>query len=74
MGLQEKEMNWAVVLKLAMDMAQGMRFMHNFQPALIHRDLKSPNVLVRLRHPSPGHLCPVFTTVLVSFGYGACGH
>jgi serine/threonine protein kinase len=44
-------MNWAVVLKLAMDMAQGMRFMHNFQPALIHRDLKSPNVLVRLRHP-----------------------
>jgi serine/threonine protein kinase len=52
MGLQEKEMNWAVVLKLAMDMAQGMRFMHNFQPALIHRDLKSPNVLVRLRHPS----------------------
>ena len=42
-------MNWAVVLKLAMDIAQGMRFMHNFQPPLIHRDLKSPNVLVRGR-------------------------
>jgi serine/threonine protein kinase len=45
-------MNWAVILKLATDIAQGMRFMHNFQPALIHRDLKSPNVLVRQRKSS----------------------
>lgn len=43
---KERPMNWAVVLKLAKDIAEGMRFMHNFQPALIHRDLKSPNVLV----------------------------
>ena len=46
---EEKALNWANVLKLALDISRGMRFMHNSNPPLIHRDLKSPNILVSKR-------------------------
>jgi len=52
---KKRVVNWAVVLKLAMDIAQGMRFMHNFQPPLIHRDLKSPNVLLATEPTDAGY-------------------
>lgn len=34
-------------LKLALDVAKGIQFMHNSQPPIIHRDLKSPNILIK---------------------------
>ena len=40
------DMNWHLRLKLAIDMAYGMAFLHGINPPLLHRDLKSPNVLV----------------------------
>ena len=38
--------DWHVRLKIALDIAYGMDFLHSINPPLLHRDLKSPNVLV----------------------------
>jgi serine/threonine protein kinase len=32
--------------KVAVDIAEGMAFLHSLNPPLLHRDLKSPNILV----------------------------
>ena len=32
-------------LKMALDVAKGMHFMHSLKPPLMHRDLKSLNLL-----------------------------
>lgn len=37
---------WPLILKAALDIAQGMQFLHSAQPPIIHRDLKSPNILL----------------------------
>jgi serine/threonine protein kinase len=31
---------------MALDAAKGMNYLHNFDPPVIHRDLKSQNLLV----------------------------
>ncbi|XP_068503235.1 probable serine/threonine-protein kinase SIS8 isoform X2 [Phaseolus vulgaris] len=33
-------------LKMAIDAARGMNYLHNCTPVIVHRDLKSPNLLV----------------------------
>ncbi|CAN4088796.1 unnamed protein product [Withania somnifera] len=33
-------------LRMALDAARGMNYLHNCTPAIVHRDLKSPNLLV----------------------------
>lgn len=38
----------SMVLKIARDVAAGMAYMHSHSPPIIHRDLKSPNILVSL--------------------------
>ncbi|KAL6069141.1 Myotubularin-like phosphatase domain [Balamuthia mandrillaris] len=38
--------NWSFVLKLCRDIALGVTFMHRHTPPIIHRDLKTPNVLL----------------------------
>lgn len=43
----ESRRDWAYNLKVALDIAHGMHAMHSADPPFIHRDLKSPNVLVR---------------------------
>ncbi|EGC30717.1 roco6, ROCO family protein [Dictyostelium purpureum] len=42
--------NWALILKLALDIAKGMDFLHSVTPPLLHRDLKSPNVLLSMKN------------------------
>jgi len=34
-------------MKVAFDIARGMRYLHSFKPPIIHRDLRSPNCFVR---------------------------
>ena len=40
------ELTWGIRLKLASDIATGMCHLHGADPPLLHRDLKSPNVLL----------------------------
>ena len=35
-------------IRLALDVARGMRYLQEISPPIIHRDLRSPNILVRL--------------------------
>jgi len=44
---QKCELGWPAKLKIATDIAAGMTFLHNMDPPFLHRDLKTPNVLVR---------------------------
>jgi serine/threonine protein kinase len=38
--------DWATILKMATDAAKGMNYLHTYSPPIIHRDLKSHNLLV----------------------------
>lgn len=39
-------LDWSRRLNMALDAAKGMLYLHNHTPPIIHRDLKSPNLLV----------------------------
>jgi serine/threonine protein kinase len=43
---KDKCLNWAMTLKFARDIANGMNFVQSLKLPLIHRNLKSPNILV----------------------------
>eukprot|EP01113_Clastostelium_recurvatum_P022441 TRINITY_DN2678_c0_g1_i3.p1 TRINITY_DN2678_c0_g1~~TRINITY_DN2678_c0_g1_i3.p1 ORF type:complete len:2207 (+),score=796.21 TRINITY_DN2678_c0_g1_i3:224-6844(+) len=43
---QAKDLSWDMRLRIALDLASAMRFLHNATPKIIHRDFKSPNVLM----------------------------
>jgi len=40
------ELTWSRRLEMALDAARGMLYLHSLSPAILHRDLKSPNMLV----------------------------
>lgn len=40
------EITWATRKKMALDAAKGMSFLHNYKPAIVHRNLKSANLLI----------------------------
>jgi len=42
------EMSFARKLKFALDAAKGMLYLHNSNPVILHRDLKSDNLLVAM--------------------------
>ena len=35
--------DWPMRIRMALDIAEAMRFLHSFAPKIIHRDLKTPN-------------------------------
>lgn len=41
-----EELKWPRRLGMALDAAKGMLYLHSHKPPIIHRDLKSPNLLV----------------------------
>jgi hypothetical protein len=40
------KLSWTQRVRLALEIARGMKYLHGITPAIIHRDLKSPNILV----------------------------
>lgn len=46
---------WPSRVHLALDIARGMRFLHGMMPPIVHRDLKSPNILLTI-NPEDGRL------------------
>ncbi len=40
------QLGWQRRLGMALDAAVGLLYLHSLQPAIIHRDVKSPNLLV----------------------------
>ncbi|GAB4815428.1 hypothetical protein N2152v2_002474, partial [Parachlorella kessleri] len=45
-GRAAAQLGWARRLSMAIDAATGMYFLHAHSPPIVHRDLKSPNLLV----------------------------
>ncbi len=45
-GETASALTWARRLNMALDAARGMAYLHALRPAILHRDLKSPNMLV----------------------------
>ncbi len=43
---------FGLLIKLALDIAKGMEFLHGITPPIVHRDLKSPNILLNVRDES----------------------
>jgi leucine-rich repeat kinase 2 len=43
---QAKPLDWPLRYKIAIDVAAGMKFLHGITPPLLHRDLKTPNILL----------------------------
>eukprot|EP00026_Physarum_polycephalum_P000022 Phypoly_transcript_00022.p1 GENE.Phypoly_transcript_00022~~Phypoly_transcript_00022.p1 ORF type:complete len:3281 (-),score=556.54 Phypoly_transcript_00022:159-8669(-) len=48
----DNAMDWPLKLKIALDISEGMEFLHGSTPPIIHRDLKTPNVLLAATHAS----------------------
>eukprot|EP01102_Stenamoeba_stenopodia_P016672 TRINITY_DN584_c0_g1_i2.p1 TRINITY_DN584_c0_g1~~TRINITY_DN584_c0_g1_i2.p1 ORF type:complete len:364 (-),score=55.04 TRINITY_DN584_c0_g1_i2:127-1218(-) len=46
-----KQIGWRSVMKIASDIASGMSFLHNMDPPFLHRDLKTPNILLASLDP-----------------------
>jgi len=42
----KKELDWKLRLRISLDIATGMNYLHSLNPPLLHRDLKSPNILL----------------------------
>eukprot|EP00930_Biecheleria_cincta_P090120 TRINITY_DN79464_c0_g1_i1.p1 TRINITY_DN79464_c0_g1~~TRINITY_DN79464_c0_g1_i1.p1 ORF type:complete len:314 (+),score=51.36 TRINITY_DN79464_c0_g1_i1:50-991(+) len=43
---QDLDLSWPQKLRICLDVAKAMRYLHEFNPQIIHRDLKSLNLLL----------------------------
>jgi len=50
--LQSKpQITWPLRMKIVSDIANALYYMHSFTPSIVHRDLKSPNILIVGENP-----------------------
>ncbi|GAM26449.1 hypothetical protein SAMD00019534_096240 [Acytostelium subglobosum LB1] len=62
---KEARIDWSLCLSLALDIARGMEHLHSLKPPVVHRDLKTPNVLLS-RDQTPGR--PQLVAKVSDFG------
>lgn len=48
----KKRLKWDLILKIALDIAKGMHYLHNSTPSFIHRGLKSTNIYLVDENPN----------------------
>jgi len=49
--LPDKELSWRWRIRVALDIARGMSYLHNQKPPIVHNDLRSPNVCIMSLDP-----------------------
>lgn len=49
--LSDDDIPWSLRWRIANDVAKGMAYLHSFQPPIVHRDLRSPNVFLISLNP-----------------------
>lgn len=42
----DSKFSWHLRLRIALDVAQGMNYLHQSSPPILHRDLRSPNIFL----------------------------
>lgn len=71
-GMGAGPLQWPLIFRMALDIARGMEYLHAHEPRILHRDLKSPNVLVQsLDMNSNGVLLKVADLGMSCFYMGA---
>mgnify|MGYP005995055357 CR=1 FL=1 len=45
----DRELPLALRIRISLDIANGMRYLQNISPPIMHRDLRSPNILVGVK-------------------------
>jgi serine/threonine protein kinase len=51
--VSDDKIPWRLRWRIALDVAKGMRYLHSYNPPIVHRDLRSPNIFVRRHSPTP---------------------
>lgn len=64
---KEPKLDWKTKLGIAIDSARGMLFLHLNTPPILHRDLKSLNLLVDQRYTVKVHVGKMSPSVSVFF-------
>jgi small GTP-binding protein len=59
----KNELSWPLRIKIALDVASGLEFLHSSCPPIIHRDLKSPNILLVHKRPEERENAPIVAKV-----------
>jgi serine/threonine protein kinase/GTPase SAR1 family protein len=44
--ISDADFNWRIRMRIALDVARGLRYLQSIRPPIMHRDLRSPNVFV----------------------------
>lgn len=44
--LRDDEISWRYRLRVSLDVAKGVRYLHSLSPPIAHRDLRSPNIFL----------------------------
>ena len=47
---RRRQLSWPLAWRIALDAARGMAYLHSFDPPILHRDLKSQNLLLTAKY------------------------